>query len=322
MSKTRSVRGSNGANRQGRNSDVRLVVVGSIGLDTIRTCRGYAVDVLGGSVSYACAAASFFTRAGMVGVVGSDFPEEHLQTYRQFGLDLEGLQIARGKTFRWAGAYESDFNSRRTLRTELNVFESFLPTLPAGYRRAPFFLLGNISPRLQLHVLAQAQAPRFVLADTMDLWIEREREALRKVIGAVDLLTVNDSEAQLLTGETSLKRAAQRILKWGPRYVVVKKGEHGAILATRTGLFAIPAYPVEAVCDPTGAGDTFAGAFMGVLARRGRVSERTVREALLFASAVASFDVEDFSLKRLSRLTMADILVRFRELRKMLRVEG
>ena len=300
-----------------KNRNVTLVVVGSVGLDTVETPCARREDLLGGSVSYACSAASFFCPAGMVGIVGEDFPQAYIDCYAGFGIDLAGLQRVKGKTFRWAGVYESDMINRRTLRTDLNVFADFSPDLPAAYRSAPFFLLGNISPALQLHVLAQAERPRFVAADTMDLWIGTARDPLMELIGKVNMLLLNDGEARMLTDEHNLKRCAEKILEWGPQYVVIKKGEHGAMLASRSGLFLVPAYPVDAVRDPTGAGDAFAGAFMGALASGGATGDSDVRAALMAGSVVASFNVEDFSLDRLRRMNREDVDQRLRELQRM-----
>ncbi len=300
-------------------SKIDLVIVGSIGLDTIETKFTKHEEILGGSVSYACATASFFTKTGMVGVVGGDFPEAHMECYRSFGIDLEGLITEEdGKTFRWSGVYDDDMINRSTLSTELNVLETFAPELPEAYRDAPFILLGNISPELQLHVLSQARSPKFVIADTMDLWINIANESLVELIGKVNLLTLNDSEARLLTHEHNLKTCAKKILDMGPDYVVIKKGEHGAMLVTRHGIFLVPAYPVDEVNDPTGAGDSFAGGFMGYLAKKGEVTDRNVKEALLCGAVVASFGVEAFSLERLESLTDEQIEVRLGELKQMI----
>ena len=301
------------------NQSVQVVMVGSIGIDTIETPFERRVDVLGGSLSYACPAASFFSNVGMVGIVGSDFSDSHIRLYRRFGIDLTGLQQVAGETFRWSGVYEPDMINRRTLSTQLNVFADFLPELPAEYRKAPFILLGNISPGLQLHVLAQAKNPKFVVADTMDLWINTARKPLMEVIRRVHMVMLNDGEARLLTGAHNLKTCAARIMAWGPRYVVIKKGEHGAMLFSRAGVFLVPAYPVDEVVDPTGAGDTFAGGFMGRLAQGGRVSDQGVREALLYGSVVASFGVERFGVGRLQKLTMSGIARRLADLKRMSR---
>ena len=296
---------------------VDLVVVGSIGIDTIETPFDRKADLLGGSVSFACAAASPFARVGMVGVVGDDFPEEHVALYRSFGIDLDGLQTLPGKTFRWSGVYDADMINRETISTELNVFESFSPDLPETYRDAPYILLGNISPELQLHVLSQVRSPRFVAADTMDLWINISRRALMDVIRKVDMLTLNDSEARLLTGEHNLKRCAGIIREWGPKYVVIKKGEHGAMLLSDEGIFIVPAFPVERVVDPTGAGDSFAGGCMGRLAALEVVDEKALRQSLLYGAVVASFGVQEFSLSALDGLSDDTIDTRISELREM-----
>jgi sugar/nucleoside kinase (ribokinase family) len=296
---------------------VQLVVVGSIGLDTIETPHARKAEILGGSVSYACAGASFFASTGMVGVVGADFPEPCVDIYRQFGIDLKGLQKAPGKTFRWSGVYEQDMNNRRTLATDLNVLGTFMPELPDDYTRAPFLFLANISPELQLHVLSQVKSPKFVVADTMDLWITIARKSLMEVISAVDLLTLNESEARLLSGENNLIKAARMILGCGPKYVIIKKGEHGAMLFSKSGIFIVHAYPLEIVHDPTGAGDTFAGGFMGALSERGDVSEAGIRKAMSYGSVVASFGVEDFSLTRLQKLSRGDIESRFEAFRAL-----
>ncbi len=297
---------------------VPLVVVGSVGIDTIRTPVGQRTELLGGSASYACAAASFFTRVGLVGVVGSDFPSRWLRLYRRFGIDLTGLQQIPGRTFRWSGEYRADMNVRRTLTTELNVFADFRPELPPAYRRAPFFLLGNISPTLQLHVLEQATNPRFVAADTMDLWIRTAQPTLRQLLKRIDLLLVNDSEAERLTGTRSLRLAAERLLAMGPRWVVIKRGEYGSALFGPLTPRLIPGYLTRSVRDPTGAGDAFAGALMGALARAGRLTPRRFVRGLLYGTVVASFVVEDFSLRAIERLGPRAIRQRLLELRRML----
>ena len=301
-------------------SNIDLAVVGSIGIDTIETRTEKQEEILGGSVSYACAAASFFTRVGMVGVVGTDFPEEYAETYRRFGIDTTGLQEEQGKTFRWSGVYDDDMVNRQTISTDLNVLENFSPELPESYKAVPYLLLGNISPELQLHVFSQVQKPKFVIADTMDLWINIARDALMEVISKVNMLTLNDSEARLLTGKYNLRECAETLLGYGPQYVVIKKGEHGAMLLSKEGIFIVPAYPVGELEDPTGAGDSFAGGFMGVLAKGGVVDEATVRKALLYGSVVASFGVEKFSLARLESLEIGAIESRLVDLESMMTV--
>lgn len=296
---------------------VKLVVVGSIGIDTVATPWERHESVLGGSVSFACAGASFFTPVGMVGVVGDDFPDRYVRTYRDFGIDLQGLQQVPGRTFRWSGVYDADMNSRRTLLTELNVFAAFKPDLPVVYRSAPYVFLANIAPDLQLHVLSQVKSPEFVAADTMDLWINTARDRLLEVIAAVDLLTLNDSEARLLAGEHNLVKAARKILGWGPDYVIIKKGEHGAMLFSASDVAVVPAFPLESVLDPTGAGDTFAGGFMGALAEGGALGSAALRRAMACGSVVASFGVEAFSLDRLQRLTRREIDLRLESFRTL-----
>lgn len=280
-----------------------LIVVGSIGIDTIETPVARREEVLGGSASYACAAASFFTSVGMVGVVGTDFPERYREVYREFSIDLAGLQVQPGRTFRWSGVYEANMDNRRTISTELNVFASFSPELPPSYRRSPFLFLANIQPDLQLHVLKQVEKPRFVMADTMDLWINTARPALEKLIKRVDMLTVNESEARHMTGEHALIKAARALLGMGPDYVLIKKGEHGSVLFHGERILLMPAFPLEDVQDPTGAGDAFAGGFMGSLATAPKLTRAAIRRALGYGSVVASFGVEAFSLDRLLELT-------------------
>ncbi|MDA3927256.1 MAG: PfkB family carbohydrate kinase [Kiritimatiellae bacterium] len=303
-----------------KKNDMKLWIVGSIGIDDIKTRTEDRKDLLGGSLPFCTAAASFFTQAGAVGIVGSDFPESFAARWGKFGTDLSGVQHAAGKTFRWAGAYDENMIERETLKTELGVFADFKPKLPAAYKQAPFVLLGNIQPELQMHVLRQAKGAKFVALDTMNLWIDIAKPALVKVIKKVDLLTVNDGEARMLSGKWNMRECADELLKMGPSYVIIKRGEHGAILFSKKGIFVAPAFPVEKVVDPTGAGDSYAGTFMGYLAKRGRVSEKALREALLYASVVASFGVEGFSLECFEKLTIAKIERRMKQMRKMISV--
>jgi sugar/nucleoside kinase (ribokinase family) len=284
-----------------------LVIVGSIGIDTIETPREKHVEILGGSVSYACAAASFFVPTGMVGVVGTDFPAEYRALWERMGIDLSGLQTEEGKTFRWSGVYEENMDNRRTLLTELNVFEHFSPELPESYCDAPYLFLGNIHPALQLHVLEQVHSPKFVLIDTMDLWINIARDQLVEVIGKCDMLTLNESEARLFTGKDCLNEAAEELLTMGPTFVLVKKGESGSMLVSRETTFSIPAYKLDSFKDPTGAGDTFAGGLMGALAESGGTDEDAIRQAMLYGTVTAAFGVEEFSLDRLAALDRMQI---------------
>ena len=299
---------------------VDLTIVGSIGIDTIETPTEKREEILGGSVSYACAAASFFTHSGMVGVVGTDFPQDYRDIWANMNIDLAGLQTVEGKTFRWGGVYHENMDNRDTLFTDLGVFESFSPELPEVYREAPFLFLGNIHPALQLHVLEQVHDPKFILIDTMDLWINIDRPDLEKVIGKCHMLTLNESEAQLFTGEQTLGKAAQQLLELGPEYVLIKKGGNGSMLFTRDDIFLLHAYPLDTFKDPTGAGDTFAGGLMGALAAAGKTDKEAIRQAMVFGSIVASFGVEEFSLERLQTLDREQIDARVSDFREMCRL--
>lgn len=294
-----------------------VLITGSIALDSVKTPVEQHDDLLGGSASYASVAASFFTPVNLVGIVGSDFPGRYLDLYRKHRIDLDGLQTVDGKTFRWSGEYEWDMNRRRTLSVCLNVFETFQPKLPENYREAAFVFLANISPQLQLHVLAQARKPKFVVADTMDLWIQTAREPLLELLKKIDCLVLNESEAREFTKETSLIKAGRKLLRWGPKYVCIKKGEHGCLLFADDLFFSAPAYPLEDIHDPTGAGDCFAGAFTGYLAKAGTVNHDALRKAVVYGSVIASFCVEAFSLNRLQTLTKADIDERYRLFKAM-----
>ncbi len=299
---------------------VDLTIVGSIGIDTIETPTEKQEEILGGSVSYACAAASFFTHTGMVGVVGTDFPSEFRQTWENMNIDLEGLQTVEGKTFRWSGVYEENMDNRRTLSTDLNVFETFSPELPESYQKAAYLFLGNIHPALQLHVLEQVRSPKFILIDTMDLWINMAKDELAKVIGKCHMLTLNESEAQLFTGELTLNNAAKQLLKLGPEYVLIKKGGNGSMLFTKDDVFLLHAYPLDTFKDPTGAGDTFAGGFIGALAASGKTDKEAIRQAMVYGSIVASFGVEEFSLESLKQLDRDAIETRVGEFKEMCRL--
>jgi sugar/nucleoside kinase (ribokinase family) len=302
-----------------------VLVVGSIALDTVKTPIEEHADLLGGSASYSAVGASFFSPVNMVGVVGDDFPPAHLEYFKTRQIDLAGLQIVPGRTFRWSGEYMWDLNTRETRSVELNVFEQFNPVLPPGYDATPYVLLANIGPNLQNHVLDQAKKPRFVIADTMDLWINIALEELLRLIKRVDMLILNDGEARQLTKETSLIKAARRIRELGPRYVVIKKGEHGALLFGQHGeFFSCPAYPLEDIHDPTGAGDTFAGGLAGYLASLdgGDVSFTTLRRAIVYGSVLASYNVEKFSLERMRTLTPEDIAERYQVFRRMSHFEA
>ncbi len=281
-----------------------VLIVGSIALDSVKTPFGDVKGVLGGSATYSSIAASFFVPVRMVGIVGNDFPRRYVSLLKKRGIDLEGLQMVRnGKTFQWAGHYEYDMNQLHTLATCLNVFEHFKPTLPQHYRQTPLVFLANIDPELQLEVLDQVERPRLVLCDTMKFWIEGKHDALLEVLKRVDIVLLNDSEARQICDTTNLQKAARMLLKLGPRRVVIKKGEHGCLMFGHDTFFAAPAFPLEHVKDPTGAGDTFAGGFIGWLARSQRFTEIRLRQAVIVGSTLASFTVEDFSVKKLVKLT-------------------
>ena len=291
-------------------------VVGSIALDTVETPTGKNEEGLGGAATYFSLAAAQFARVHLVGVVGEDFPAEHVELLRSKGIDLDGLERATGKTFRWSGRYHLDVNMRDTLDTQLNVFEHFHPKLPPAACAAPFLFLGNIHPSLQTEVLEQAKAT-FVGLDTMNLWINIAPDDLKAVLRRVNVIIINDSEVRDLTGETNLIKGAKAVRALGPRIVVVKKGEHGCLLLGEDDLFSAPAYPLEDVVDPTGAGDTFAGGFMGYLAGTGKVDGAALRQAVVYGSVVASFTCEKFGPDRLTEIGRSDIQKRFEEFRKL-----
>jgi sugar/nucleoside kinase (ribokinase family) len=301
-----------------------LLVVGSVALDSVSTPFGKVDEALGGSATYFSYSASFFARVRLVATVGGDFPEEHVRLLQGRGVDVTGLQrSAGGRTFRWAGEYGYDLNEARTLDTQLNVFATFRPQLPEALRRVPYLFLANIDPELQLEVLRQmADRPRLVALDTMNFWIQSKRDALLRVLREVDVITINDAEARQLAGEPNLIRAARAIAGLGPRVVVVKRGEYGALMLGEDAFFAAPAYPLESVFDPTGAGDTFAGGFMGSLAAADARDAANMRRAVVCGSVMASFTVEDFSLNRLLRLTPAEIAERMVAFQDLTRLEG
>jgi len=294
-----------------------LLVVGSVALDSLETPFGQRQEVLGGSACYFSTCASFFGPARVVAVVGEDFPQEHLDFLASRGVDLAGLVRKPGRTFRWKGRYEFDLNTAHTLDTQLNVFADFKPELPEAYRDSEYVFLGNIDPDLQRTVLEQVRAPRFVACDTMNFWIDSKRDSLLRTLRRVDLLFVNDAEARQLSGEHNIVKAARRILSYGPRAVVVKRGEHGALYFSGSEVFAASAYPLLDVFDPTGAGDSFAGGFMGYLARSGVEEPMVMRRAIVLGSVLASFAVEQFSLERLRHLTADEIRGRYAEARQL-----
>jgi sugar/nucleoside kinase (ribokinase family) len=295
-----------------------VLIVGSIGLDTVKTPVEEHADLLGGSASYAALGASFFSPVKLVGIVGDDFPESEFEFWKQRQIDAGGVQRVAGRTFRWSGEYAWDMNTRETRSVALNVFEHFRPDLPEDYRQTDFVLLANIAPALQSHVLDQMQRPRFIVADTMDLWIHTTRADLDALLPRVDLLILNDSEARELTKETSLIKAGRKIRQTGPKYVAIKKGEHGALLFGEDEFFSCGAYPLEDIHDPTGAGDTFAGGMAGYLASKGATPDFAhLRRAVIYGSVLASFNVEAFSLERMRTLTKEEIGARYEVFRAM-----
>lgn len=294
-----------------------VLVVGSVALDSVETPFGKADEVLGGSGTYFSSSASHFTPVQLVGVVGDDYPVDKLEPLTGRGVDLAGLEKAEGTSFRWRGRYRHDLNSAETLETHLGVFSHFRPKIPDQFRNAPFVFLANIDPRLQLQVLEQVEKPRLVACDTMNFWIESRRPELVELLGHVDLITLNDAEARQLTEHTNLVQAARWIMARGPRYVLIKKGEHGAFMFTKDSIFFAPAYPLESVFDPTGAGDSFAGGFIGYLAATGDLSEQNMRRAVVVGSAMGSFAVEKFSNARLLEISRADIDARVQEFRQL-----
>jgi len=297
-----------------------LLVVGSIAYDTVETPYGSVKDSLGGSALYFSAAASFFCGVNVVGVVGSDFDASKISFLKKRGINFDGLYVESGDTFRWGGRYHRNMNQRDTLYTYLNVFENFQPRIPTQYRDARYVFLANIDPTLQLQVLEQIQKPKLVVLDTMNFWISGKREMLEAVIRRTDILILNDEEARELSEEYNLVQAIKTISgKFGPKIIIVKKGEHGALLYNKGDVFFAPAYPLEKVVDPTGAGDSFAGGFLGYIAKAGNMRSGTLRKGIIFGSAIASFNVEDFSFNRLKDLKFEDLQTRFEAFRKMTR---
>lgn len=297
-----------------------ILVVGSVAFDSVITPFGEVKDAIGGSATYFSAAASFFAPVDIVAVVGQDFPHESLEFLVRRQVDLSGLTVADGQTFRWAGEYASNMNDRRTLDTQLNVFADFRPALSERHRERPYVFLANIDPELQASVLEQVNSPRLVICDTMDFWITGKKEALMRTLERVDVLILNDGEARQLVDDHNLARAAHRILELGPRAVVIKRGEHGATLITGDAYFAVPAFPVLSVTDPTGAGDSFAGGFVGHLAKTGDTGDEGMKRAMVHGSVMASFNVEDFSVRRLEMLMNHEIEHRLDRFFDMLRI--
>ncbi len=298
-----------------------VLVVGSVAYDAIETPKSKVDCILGGSAMYFSSAASFFSPVQVVAVVGEDFKDDDLDFLNARQVDFSGLQRAKGKTFQWGGKYSSDFSNRETTYTHLNVFETFDPQIPETLRKTPLVFLANIGPDLQLNVLSQMERPKFVALDTMNYWIDRTPDSLIEVLGKVDSLIINDEEAKQLTGENQLISAMKAIQKMGPNVLIVKKGEHGVTMLMEEEFFFLPAYPVEELVDPTGAGDTFAGGFMGYLAYSNQLSKLTFRNAVVFGSALASFCVEGIGPSKLKTITRDDVFQRYRKFQQLTHFE-
>jgi sugar/nucleoside kinase (ribokinase family) len=294
-----------------------VLVVGSVAFDSLKTPYGEAQDVLGGAATYFSITASYFTPVNIVAVVGDDFGDEHFRVFEGRAIDISGLERAAGRTFRWSGEYSGDMNEARTLDTQLNVFEHFSPKIPPAYRDSEYAFLANIHPVLQLQVREQLPQAKLVGLDTMNYWIRGTPEELRRTLSRVDMLVINEKEVRMLAGIDNLRRAASAVRELGPSAVVVKRGEYGACLFQDESIFFAPGYPLEELHDPTGAGDSFAGGFMGYLARTGDLGDDNLRRALVYGSVMASFAVEEFGLSRLLRLNWNDIQTRFQEFKSM-----
>ena len=292
-----------------------ILVVGSVAFDSIKTPFGVAEDVLGGSACYFSTAASFFTEVNLVAVVGNDFPQQHIDFLSSRNIDLAGLQKSPGETFRWKGRYDYNLNEAHTLETHLNVFESFRPVLPENYRDAEYVFLANIDPELQLEVLQQIKNPKLVACDTMNFWIEGKKAELIKTLAKVDILIINEAEVRQLADEPNLFKAAVIVRSFGPKTLVVKQGEYGVLVFGDGSIFSAPAYPLEEVFDPTGAGDTFAGGFIGYIAATGNLDEQNLRKATVFGTVMASFTVEKFSLDRLRDIDYSEISDRYKKIK-------
>ncbi|HUS58477.1 MAG TPA: PfkB family carbohydrate kinase [Planctomycetota bacterium] len=296
-----------------------LLVVGSIALDSVETPSGKVEEVLGGSATYFSYAASFYTKVRLVGVVGDDFPPEHRELLKSRNVDIAGLEVSRGKTFRWRGSYEGAMNAATTLDVQLNCFGEFEPKIPEAFRDSEYVFLANCSPRLQKSVLSHVKSPKLVMCDTMNFYIDTERDELIDLLGRVDGFIINDAEAAQLTGKHNLVSAGRTILGYGPRFVVIKKGEHGAMLMDNQSIFCIPAFPLEEVVDPTGAGDSFAGGMMGHLSGSGKRDIAALKRALAFGTVIASFNVQGFSLSKFRSIDTSDIEKRFSDFAEMMR---
>ncbi len=295
---------------------MKILAVGSVAFDDVKTPFGERKRALGGSATYFSVSAGFFAPVSLVGVVGDDFDEKYRQMLLSRDIDIDGLSTVKGKTFHWKGEYHSDLNEAHTLDTQLNVFESFEPEISEKYKDSEIVFLANIDPELQLAVLDQVNSPALVACDTMNFWIESKVDSLKEVLKRVDILLINDGETRQLTGESNIIRAARKILEWGPSRVIVKRGEYGVLGFSKESFFGLSAYPVENVFDPTGAGDTFAGGFIGYLAKTGSFTEKDIRKALVYGTVMASFNVEDFSMEQLLKISQEQIRMRYDEMKE------
>jgi len=298
----------------------QILVIGSVALDTIESPHGCVKEILGGSATYFSISASFFSHVNLVATVGRDFPERYIKLIKSFGVDLRGLEIKQGRTFRWEGSYVNDLNCAKTIRTQLNVFADFKPHLPEGYEKSKYVFLANIDPDLQIFLLKRFAGRRFIGCDSMNHWIKNKNLSLKKMIKKTSIIFLNDMEAKMLSGESNMLNAGRYLVSLGPRFAVVKRGEYGSILFGRNFVFMAPAYLLDEVCDPTGAGDTFAGGFMGYLANMDKINERNMKNALLWGSVMASFTVQDFSVDRFLKITRKDIEERYKKFKQRITI--
>jgi len=298
---------------------VSILVVGSVALDSVKTPFGRRDNILGGSATFFSIAASFFTKVNIVATVGEDFPKKNVELFKKRGIGLEGLAVSKGKTFHWKGFYDYDLNTAHTIATHLNVFRDFDPKVPADLRDSKYVFLANIDPDLQRSVLGQMRGPRLVALDSMNYWISNKERSLRRILDRIDIFLLNDAEARQLSGESNLIRAAQAILRFGPKAVIIKRGEYGVLYFSKGSHFVAPAYLLESIYDPTGAGDAFAGGLMGYLSRSRKADDSAIRKGIIYGSILASFTVEDFSVNRLLSISMKDIRGRYERFRKITR---
>ncbi|MFA4992000.1 MAG: PfkB family carbohydrate kinase [Candidatus Omnitrophota bacterium] len=295
-----------------------LLVIGSVALDTIKSPSGCAREILGGSATYFSISASFFTRVNLVATVGMDFPDRYRKLIKGFSVDTKGLETKNGRTFRWEGSYVEDLNCARTIDTQLNVFAEFRPDIPREYKDNKYLFLANIDPDLQLFILRRFKGSKFTGCDSMNYWIQTKRASLKKLMSKVDAIFLNDNEAKMFSGESNMLKAGRHLVSLGPRYVIIKRGEYGSLLFSKDGAFSAPAYLLDRVCDPTGAGDTFAGGFMGYIAKTDNLSPQNMKKALLHGTVMASFAVENFSVNRFLKIKKKDIETRYKDLRRLI----